>query len=211
MYGSRRPSLRVACRIMLGIWLVLVLCMSIVVGKTTKTETAGNLLAFLFTSKTPAQQIPVTRLPATLPVEPEVSSPPAPEPAPAPASSPWTLFSQGTASAEGTIGEPKVTVLADGRVEIVLPYTGTTGQCKTFVPHAGIPALSTDFYGKWKKKPYLNQRLTGSSVLSRIQVAGHDGLLRVSGTGHESGRPLKTESHYSSESIRIVFAYQGGS
>ena len=209
MYGSRRPSLRVACRIMLGIWLVLVLCMSIVVGKTTKTETAGNLLAFLFTSRTHMQQIPVARLPATMPAEPEPSARPAPEPAPAP--SPWTPFTQGTAPAEGTVGEPKVTVLADGKVEVILPYTGTPGQCKTFVPHAGIPALSTDFYGKWKKTPYLNQSLAGNSVLSRIQVAGHDGLFRVSGTGHRSGRPLKSESHYSSESIRIVFSCRGES
>ncbi|MEG1610198.1 MAG: hypothetical protein RR317_03360 [Bilophila sp.] len=211
MYGSPLNSLRVLCRTMLGLWLVLIVVASAVVGQATRTESSGNLLAFLFANAVPAPPLPrVAPLsvqpapPAPVVAQEQVTPAPLAPPAPEPQ---WRPLPRGWGKGSGAIQTPIIDLLPDGQVQVRFPYTGNPGETTAF--RSGNTSLSVDLHGTWKNTALLDKRFTGNQVLERLQIAQHDGYVRVSGVDRKGCKiPLQEETSFSATEIRIVFSHQ---
>lgn len=204
-------------RRMLLVWLVLVAALGVTVSRSTQSSYFGNTMAFLFASgdRGPAgvavtRQIPPPAQTAKEePQEPEPpkETPPAPEPKPPE----WTAIAHGKTGGSGTLGAPKIEKLSDGAVAVVLPLTGKIGNVTYYKPH-NANAMTVDFHGEWKNPPFVNRR-EKTVPLSRVQIAGHKGYLRVTGVAAENVKKLDARAEYSAgrNAVRVVFtpAQQG--
>ncbi len=201
-------------RRMLLLWLVLVAALGVTVSRSTRSSYFGNTMAFLFTSgdRGPADGVAVTRrIPPPAKQEPQVPEPPKETPpAPAPKPPEWTAIAHGKTGGSGTLGAPKIEKLSGGAVAVVLPLTGTIGNVTYYKPH-NANAMTVDFHGEWKKPPFVNRR-EKTDPLSRVQIAGHKGYLRVTGIAAEDVKKLDARAEYSAarNAVRVVFTAQRG-
>ncbi|MEG2140158.1 MAG: hypothetical protein RRY20_05160 [Bilophila sp.] len=170
---------------MLGLWLVLIVVASAVVGQATRTESSGNLLAFLFANAVPAPPLPrVAPLsvqpapPAPVVAQEQVTPAPLAPPAPEPQ---WRPLPRGWGKGSGAIETPIIDLLPDGPVQVRFPYTGNPGETTAF--RSGNTSLSVDLHGTWKNTALLDKRFTGNQVLERLQIAQHDGYVQDTATG----------------------------
>ena len=194
-------SLRALYRWMLAGWLVLVLLLSIIVGRSADSKTPGNLLAFLFTRGETSVPLP----PA--PQAPPIAVEPAPPPAPA-AEPGWQPLELGDMEGQGSLGMPKVTAPEGQRTEVLFPCAGRPGQYRLYHP-TNVSGLSVDLPGAWGKGLSLNTALNQGPA-RRVQMADHmehgRHWLRVTGIAR-SGGPLAARVEYSpsSRQLRVTF------
>lgn len=192
---------------MLGIWLVLVVILSIVVSRSTDSPSSGNLLAFLFTRMEHTAVMPVlpaVSTPAPAPAPKSAAEPQAPaEPQPVPQK--WQPLGEGKQAGKGVLSSPEIRTLDDGSLELTLDCTGTPGNFSLYRP-TNVPALSVDLQGAWGSHVRLDQKLA-ESCLYRIQIATHPAWLRISGIARDNNAALSARVEYSASAgkIRIVF------
>ena len=196
-------SLRALYRWMLAGWLVLVLLLSIIVGRSADSKTPGNLLAFLFTRGETSVPLP----PA--PQAPPIAVEPAPPAEPAPAAEPgWQPLEQGNAEGRGSLGMPEVTT-PDGQHTVALfPCSGRPGQYRLYHP-TNVGGLSVDLPGAWGKGLSLNTALPRGPV-RRLQMADHMDhgrrWLRVTGIARSGGNlAARVEYSPSKRQLRVTF------
>lgn len=216
MFGSQTLTSRNICRAMLVLWVVAVVVVSILVGRSTKTEQSGNLIAFLFTGAVPLESLlkvtppaPPTVVPAPLPT-PKLAEPAEPEPEvlpdASPAYSPWQPMPRGRALGKGELQIPQVTLLDNGSIQVLIDYTGKLGQITSFKV-ARPQAVSVDLHGVWNRMVMVDKRYSGKAVLSRIQVAEHKNYVRVSGIDSAGQGKLEAITEFSPTQIRITFTH----
>ena len=207
-------SLRSLFRWMLAGWLVLVLALSIVVTRGSHTRAPGNLLAFLFTRGERYSE----PLPHAAPVEPQqpapkpvaAPAPPKPVAAPQPAPDPdWIPLELGRKEGSGRLGEPEITTLEDGTVEVLFDCPGEPGEYRIYHP-TNVAGLSVDLQGGWGRGLLVNRPLPAGAA-QKVQIADHAEhgykWLRVSAVSRGGGA-LAARVEYSpgTERLRVRFA-----
>lgn len=202
-------QLQTCFRLMIGLWLLLIIGMSLLVSRTALSPAvSGNLLTYLFVRPDMISLWSPPLPPASAPVaeqtppEPAVAAPAEPEPAP----SDWRPVPRGRKAGSGVITRCEVIQQADGHVEVLLDYTGTVGETTAFNA-SNAEARSVDIHGKWSKVPYV-QKTLDKGLLRKVQIADHKGHFRVTGilrSGKVAGN-LAEDVSTSSSQLRIRFA-----
>ena len=199
-------SLRALYRWMLAGWLVLVLLLSIIVGRSADSKTPGNLLAFLLTRGETSIPLPPAPEAPSIVVDPAPAPPPA---QPAPAAEPgWQTLELGDAEGQGSLGMPEITT-PDGQHTVALfPCAGRPGQYRLYHP-TNVGGLSVDLPGAWGRGLSLNTALNQGPV-RRVQMADHmehgRHWLRVTGISRGGGGlAARVEYSPSSRQLRVTF------
>jgi hypothetical protein len=208
-------SLRTIFRLMLCVWFLGFILIALMLTQRMGIESSGALVARLFAEPPTSRTLPMK----SPPKPPEKTKPPEPVKLPEPAKppAPWQILPDTKTAGEGSIGKPVFTSLADGGLEMLLPYKGTLGGATRFFPRdVGIEtrrdAVLVDLHGQWRFNHPTNVPIHQSDIC-RVQAYPHPGYVRVSAISclQEADPPtLTVEAFYSARQIRIVFGKKKG-
>lgn len=201
-------QLQTCFRLMIGLWLLLVVGMSLLVSHSALSPAvSGNLLTYLFVRTDMISIWSPTVPPATVPVvEPAPPAPVVAAPVEPPAAPEWQQVPRGRKAGSGTITRCEILPQPAGHVEILLDYTGSVGETTAFSA-TNAEARSVDIHGTWAKVPFVQKNLD-KGLLRKIQIADHKGFFRVTGI-LRSGKvvdSLAEDVNYSPTQLRIRFA-----